>query len=78
MATSFILMHPDDSEESRIALEISKQTGVNSFDVAMDRRRLQLIELEYKIYYDAESHHDSCIGEIDAGRWAIYKNKINL
>ena len=73
---SFILMQPDDSENSATALEILKSTGENNFDLSLEGPRLQPIDSGCRLYKEGESHHHSCIGEISAGQWGISKNKI--
>ena len=68
---SFILMQPEDTEASAIALTVSQSTGVNQFKVSLEGPRLQPIDAECRLCTEAECHHHSCIGEIGAGRWGI-------
>ena len=75
---SFILMQPDNSAASVLALEELRATGVNKFDTAMDEPCLQPINAGCQLCTESESHHHSCIGEIGAGRWGISKNKTYL
>ena len=77
-AMSFILMQPEDTEASAIALKLLQSTGVNQFDASLDGPRLQPIDAGCRLCTEAESHHHSCIGEIGAGRWGISKNKVYL
>ena len=77
-AMSFILMQPDSSAESALALVDVTPYHDNKFELTFDGARLQPIASGCRLCTENESHHHSFIGEIGAGRWGIAQNKALL
>ena len=72
---AFILMQPDNSDESVKVMKTLVPYIDNVFDTNTNETRLQPIESGCRLCTNSESHHHIFIGEIGAGRWGIAQNK---
>jgi len=71
----YILMQPDDSEESIRATEILRTSGECLFDLTPDGPRLRPIRFGSRACTDREKYYHSFVGESACGRWGIGQNK---
>jgi len=72
---SFILMQPENKNESRAATRKLLEEGICNFDLVMQSPRLQTFAYGYRACTETEKHYHSFVGESAALRWAIAKNK---
>ncbi len=75
LGMAYILMQPDDSEESKQALKKLQDTGVCDFDLTLEGARLRPVAFGSRACTQAESHYHSFVGEVSSGRWSIAQNK---
>ena len=71
----FILMQPDDSDESTAALEHLRKTGECKFDLTLKGARLRPIRFGSRRCTEKETHYHSFVGEAAVGRWGIGMNR---
>ena len=71
----WILMQPDNSEASKIALALLRSDGICTFDLTMNGARLRPVRFGSRSCTERESHYHSFVGEAGCGRWAISQNR---
>ncbi len=71
----WILMQPDTSAQSTLALHTLRTTGVCNFDLTMGGARLRPIRFGSRSCTERERHYHSFVGEAGCGRWAISQNR---
>ncbi len=74
-AMAYILMQPDDSNESILALKKLNTSGECDFDLSLEGPRFRPIAFGSRSCTDTEKHFHSFVGEVATGRWAIAQNK---
>jgi hypothetical protein len=71
----WILMQPDNSEASKVALALLRSEGICTFDLTMNGARLRPIRFGSRSCTERERHYHSFVGEAACGRWAIGQNR---
>ena len=67
----WILMQPDESDASTVALALLRSEGTCNFDVTMNGARLRPIRFGSRSCTEHERHYHSFVREAGCGRWAI-------
>ena len=68
-------MHPDDSNEARLATVKLRQKNECDFDLSLDGARLRPILFNSRSCSATKRHYHGFVGEIACGRWAIRMEK---
>jgi hypothetical protein len=71
----WILMQPNDSDASAVALALLRSEGTCNFDVTMNGARFCPIRFGSRSCTEHECHYHSSGGEAGCGRWAISQNR---
>jgi hypothetical protein len=71
----WILMQPDNSDASRIALALLRSTGECTFDLTMNGARLRPVRFGSRGCTSLEEDYHSFVGETGCGRWSISQNR---
>ena len=74
----WILLQPDNSDKSKIALAKLYATGICDFDLTMGGARLRPTGFGSRGCLEQEGHYHSFVGEAGTGRWSISQNKDKL
>lgn len=74
----YILMQPDNSDASKLALEKLLSTSVCGFDIVESGARLQPIVFNSRTGTDTEKHYHGFVGEIACGHFATTTEKRHL
>jgi hypothetical protein len=72
---SWILMQPDDSDASTVALALLRSKGTCNFDVTLNGACLCHIRFGSRSCTERKRHYHSIVGEAGCGRWAISQNR---
>lgn len=75
LGMAWIIMQPDNSDESASATKIMLNEGICNFDLTLDGARLQPIAFGSRSCTSTESHFHSFVGEVCSGRWGFAKNR---
>jgi hypothetical protein len=75
LGMGWILMQPDDSDASKVALALLRSDGICDFDLSMNGARLRPIRFGSRSCTERECHFHSFVGEAGCGRWAISQNR---
>ena len=75
LGMGWILMQPDDSDASKVALALLRSDGICDFDVSMKGARLRPIRFGSRSCTERERHYHSFVGEAGCGRWGISQNR---
>ena len=67
----YILMQPDDSDNSKATTINFLETGVCDFDLTLKSPRLRPICFNFRSNKDYEVHYHSFVGKIACERWVI-------
>jgi hypothetical protein len=71
----WILMQPNNSEASIVALALLHSDGICTFDLTMNGARLRPIRFGSRSCSERERHFHSFVGEAACGRWAISQDR---
>jgi hypothetical protein len=75
LGMGWILMQPDDSGASKVALALLCSDGICNFDVTISGARLRPICFGSRSCTEHERHYHSFVGEAGCGGWSISQNR---